>query len=76
MGLFKNFVSQTRKPEGFLEKMMLKGMNTGHAQLADWRFSHLLEIAPSMVVDLGCGGGRNAALSDTAGAPARPLQTL
>ena len=60
MGLFKNFVSQTRKPEGFLGRMMLKGMNTGHAQLADWGFSHLPEIAPSMVVDLGCGGGRNA----------------
>ena len=27
MGLFKNYVSQTRKPEGFLGKMMLSGMN-------------------------------------------------
>ena len=26
MGLYKNFVSQTRKPEGVLGKMMLKGM--------------------------------------------------
>ena len=25
MGLFKNYVSQTRKPEGFLGKMMLAG---------------------------------------------------
>ena len=60
MGLFKNFVSQTRKPEGFLGKMMLTGMNSGHAQLADWGFSHLPEIAPAKAVDLGCGGGRNA----------------
>ena len=60
MGLFKNFVSQTRKPEGFLGKMMLKGMNSGHAQLADWGFSHLPEIAPAKAADLGCGGGRNA----------------
>ena len=30
MGLFKNYVSQTRKPEGFLGKMMLGGMNCGH----------------------------------------------
>ena len=36
MGLFKNYVSQTRKPEGFLGKMMLGGMNSGHAKLADW----------------------------------------
>jgi len=28
MGLFKNYVSQTRKPEGFLGKMMLGGMNS------------------------------------------------
>ena len=27
MGLFKNFVSQTRKPEGVLGKMMVNGMN-------------------------------------------------
>ena len=26
MGIFKNYVSQTRKPEGVLGKMMLNGM--------------------------------------------------
>ena len=60
MGLFKDYVSQTRKPEGFLGKMMLSGMNTGHAKLADWGFSHLPAIDPGKAVDLGCGGGRNA----------------
>ena len=60
MGLFKDFVSQTRKPEGFLGKMMVSGMNTGHARLADWGFSHLPPIEPERAVDLGCGGGRNA----------------
>ncbi len=60
MGLFKSFVSQTRKPEGFLGKMMISSMNTGHARLADWGFSHLPAIAPERAVDLGCGGGRNA----------------
>ena len=60
MGLFKDFVSQTRKPEGFLGKMMVSGMNTGHAKLADWGFSHLPPIEPERAVDLGCGGGRNA----------------
>lgn len=35
MGLFKNYVSQTRKPEGKLGKMMLNGMNSGHAKMAD-----------------------------------------
>ncbi len=59
MGLFKNFVSQTRKPEGFLGKMMLRGMNSGHARLADWGFSHLPDIEPEKAADLGCGAGRN-----------------
>lgn len=60
MGLFKNYVNQTRKPEGFLGKMMLSGMNSGHAMLADWGFSLLPKITPSKALDLGCGGGRNA----------------
>ncbi len=41
MGLYKNFVSQTRKPEGVLGKMMLNGMNSGHAKVADWGMDHL-----------------------------------
>ncbi len=60
MGLFKSFVSQTRKPEGFLGKMMLKSMNSGHAVMADWGLSHLPAVSPSRVADLGCGAGRNA----------------
>ena len=60
MGLFKDYVSQTRKPEGFLGKLMLKGMNSGHARMADWGLSHLQRVGPEGIVDLGCGGGRNA----------------
>ena len=60
MGLAKNFFSQTRKPEGFLGKMMLGTMNSGHAKLADWGFTHLPGMSPESAVDLGCGGGRNA----------------
>lgn len=60
MGVFKNYVSQTRKPEGFLGKIMLGGMNSGHAKMADWGLSHLPDIAPEKAIDLGCGGGRNA----------------
>ena len=60
MSLAKRFFSQTRKPEGFLGKMMLSTMNPGHAKLADWGFTHLPAIAPESAVDLGCGGGRNA----------------
>ena len=60
MALFRRFFNQTRKPEGFLGKLMLSTMNSGHAKLADWGLSHLFSLSVSKAVDLGCGGGRNA----------------
>lgn len=61
MGLLKKFFAQTRKPEGFLGKLMVRGMNgSGHARLADWGLSHLDGIKPGQIAELGCGGGRNA----------------
>ena len=60
MGLFKRFVSQTRKPEGFLGKLMVRSMNGGHAAMADWGMSCLQSLSPAAIVELGCGGGRNA----------------
>ncbi len=60
MGLFKKYVNQTRKPEGTLGKMMIKGMNSGHAKMADWGLSHLKKTQPADIAELGCGGGRNA----------------
>ena len=60
MALIRKFFNQTRKPEGFLGRLMLSGMNSGHAKLADWGFAHLPALTVSAAVDLGCGGGRNA----------------
>ena len=60
MGLYKKFINQTRKPEGTLGKMMVNGMNSGHAKMADWGMSHLPALIPSQIAELGCGGGRNA----------------
>ncbi len=61
MSLLRSFFNQTRKPEGFLGKLMLSTMNSGHAKLADWGLTHLPALSVSKAVDLGCGGGRNAA---------------
>ena len=60
MGIIKKFINQTRKPEGTLGKLMLSSMNSGHAKMADWGFSHLPELSPNQIVELGCGAGRNA----------------
>ena len=54
------YFNQTRKPEGVLGKMMLAGMNSGHAKLADWGMQYLPELTVANAVDLGCGAGRNA----------------
>lgn len=59
-GLFNRYVNQTRKPEGFLGKLMLGGMNGGHAKLADWGMLQLRDLSPNAIAELGCGGGRNA----------------
>lgn len=61
MGLYKKFVNQTRKPVGVLGKMMVSGMNSGHAKLANWGMSHLKGIDAKNIAELGCGGGRNTA---------------
>ncbi|MBR2662322.1 MAG: class I SAM-dependent methyltransferase [Clostridia bacterium] len=61
MGLLRKFFSQTRKPEGFLGKLMVNGMNSGHAKLAEWGMSSLEGIGAESIAELGCGGGGNAA---------------
>ena len=41
-------------------KIMIKGMNSGHAKMADWGMSYLNINSPKHIAELGCGGGRNA----------------
>lgn len=60
MGLYKNLARQPRKPEGFLGNIMIKGMNAGHAKMVDWGMNRLKNLAFAEIVDIGCGGGRNA----------------
>ena len=60
MELLNRFFAQTRKPEGILGKLMVNGMNGGHAKLADWGMSYLTGITAISIAELGCGGGRNA----------------
>ncbi len=62
MGLMKRFFGNTRKPEGLLGRMMVGGMNKGHASVADWGIAFLPDIRPERIAELGCGGGRNVSV--------------
>lgn len=59
---FLNRILQnTQKPEGFFGRMILRGMNKGHASLAEWGMSHMEWQNDWNVLDIGCGGGANLA---------------
>lgn len=61
----KSFINRilqnTRKPEGFFGRMILCGMNCGHAPIARWGMSHICFLSEWHILDIGCGGGANIA---------------
>ncbi len=61
MSFIKKFLANTRKPQGFLGKIMVNGMNRGHARCADWGMDQLKDVSAKTILDCGCGGGRNIA---------------
>ena len=60
MGFLSKFFSNARKPEGFLGKIMVNGMNGGgHAAMANWALTSVKIDADDRILDIGCGGGAN-----------------
>ncbi|OLR64212.1 class I SAM-dependent methyltransferase [Peptoniphilus porci] len=58
--MFKSFFENVVKPkESFSGRFMLKNMNKGHEKLAKWGRSFLQIYKEDIILDLGCGGGRN-----------------
>ena len=53
----RKFFNQASQPEGFLGALMIRGMNRGHAPLAEWGIRQLGDIEPNAILDIGCGGG-------------------
>ena len=46
------------KPDGFWGRLMIRSMNKGHHELTDWALTHFPIQSNSVVLDVGCGGGR------------------
>ena len=62
MGLLSKFFSNAKKPEGFLGKIMVNGMNGGgHAVMSNWALESVEIAADEQILDIGCGGGANIA---------------
>jgi ubiquinone/menaquinone biosynthesis C-methylase UbiE len=59
--MLKGFFMNMRKPNGFGGKIMLWMMNIGHDKLAKWGLSYLNIKHDDIILDIGCGGGRNIA---------------
>ena len=56
MSLMGKIFGNTRKPEGFLGKMMVNGMNgNSHAALAEWGFGFLNVEKNDTALDCGSG---------------------
>lgn len=58
--MFKAFFENVIKPkDSFGGRFMLKSMNKGHEKLSKWGRSFLQIDKEDIILDLGCGGGRN-----------------
>ena len=55
----KELIINARKPIGLLGRKILDRMNRSHEMMARWGVSHF-DISPdSIILDIGCGGGKN-----------------
>lgn len=59
MKLSEKLVRQCRKPKGFFGRLIAKGMNKGHAQMAKWGLKAVSIKSDDIILDVGCGGGQN-----------------
>ena len=60
MSLKVKFFNNTRKPTGILGKIMIIRMNIHHKNLVKWAIKNFPKNNPTNILDIGCGGGKNA----------------
>jgi SAM-dependent methyltransferase len=57
MSVMSKVLGQCRKPTGWLGRIMVRGMNTGHSKLTNWGLGHISIRKNDTILDVGCGGG-------------------
>ena len=55
--MIRKFLQNCRKPKGFVGKMLVSSMNSGHANVGKWGLSFLKIEKDAKALDIGCGGG-------------------
>ncbi|MBR6023535.1 MAG: class I SAM-dependent methyltransferase [Methanobrevibacter sp.] len=55
----KELIKNARKPVGELGHQILDRMNESHERMAQWGVSHFKINEDDLILDIGCGGGRN-----------------
>lgn len=55
----KELIKNARKPVGELGHQILDRMNKSHETMAVWGVSHFDISEDDLILDIGCGGGRN-----------------
>ena len=58
MGIFDIFMKNVRNPQGFLGRLMARGMNRTHHMRTNWGLQHVTIQENDAILDIGCGGGR------------------
>ena len=62
MNLTNKLIDQGKQPNGFIGKVMLKIMNSAHKQMTKWSLSKINIADNSIILDIGCGGGKTLQL--------------
>jgi ubiquinone/menaquinone biosynthesis C-methylase UbiE len=51
-------MKQIRRPQGFIGRLLVKGMNKTHDKRTNWGLQHVKVGEDFVILDIGCGGGR------------------
>jgi len=58
MGILDNIMKHIRRPQGFMGRLFVRGMNRTHHERTNWGLQHVKVGEDFTILDIGCGGGR------------------